>query len=262
MRKTRLHQNRFTSTLMLSAASLCIASTAFAQPSSCSSDGQKPPTALLERFISADCDTCWTANTLPVATQRELVLDWIVPSAKGDEAPLSSAAVQDASHRLQALKAAEEALKSNQQASVRHTRVPSSSLSLRVALGQVVSGYVGASLELRGINTANLARMEAVLGQEPRLFLALIETLPAGTEGSKVPRNLVRNVLEPRWNIAHELSKTKQANQRANPMMGKAFVEFRPMQVPQGALNERLRVVGWLENARGQVVTIAQAVCK
>jgi hypothetical protein len=262
MRKNHFHHNSLAYTLSLCAVFLCVTNTAAAQPSSCSSDGQKPPVALLERFINADCDTCWANNTLPVAKQRELVLDWIVPSAKEDEAPLSNAAVRDASRRLQEFKAVEQTFKSNQQAHVRQTNTTSDSLSLRVALGQVVSGYVGASLELRGINAANLAKMEAFLGQEPRLFLALIETLPAGTEGSDAARNLVRNVLEPRWNLRYEFSKTKPSVRRSDPMVGKAFLEFRPMQVPQGARNERLRVVGWLENARGQIVTIAESVCK
>ena len=55
--------------------------------SSCSSDGQRAPTSLIERFISADCDTCWTSPAVVKTKPHELALDWIVPSAKGDEAP-------------------------------------------------------------------------------------------------------------------------------------------------------------------------------
>lgn len=71
---------------------------------SCSSDGLPPVTTLYERFMSADCQTCWTEP----ATRRTpgpsaLLIDWIVPTAQGDEAPLSAAATREALERLNAL---------------------------------------------------------------------------------------------------------------------------------------------------------------
>ena len=71
----------------------------------CSSDGAPKPVALFERFISADCEACWgdAATPAPSAKAGAVVLDWIVPSAQGDDAPLSAAATNDAALRLQAL---------------------------------------------------------------------------------------------------------------------------------------------------------------
>ena len=71
----------------------------------CSSDGAPKPVALFERFISADCEACWgdAAPPAPSAKAGAVVLDWIVPSAAGDDAPLSAAATTDALPRLQAL---------------------------------------------------------------------------------------------------------------------------------------------------------------
>ena len=72
---------------------------------SCSSDGIPQPVAIFERFISADCEACWSdaATPAPSATAGVAVLDWIVPGKAGDEAPLSAAATNDALARLQTL---------------------------------------------------------------------------------------------------------------------------------------------------------------
>src|SRR3954470_19103563 len=81
---------------------LAISAGAYAQ-SLCSSDGQPQPLALLERFINADCEACWSDPATPKAGPRELALDWVLPGAKGDDAPLSSVARRDALLRLEAL---------------------------------------------------------------------------------------------------------------------------------------------------------------
>src|SRR4051812_21681050 len=51
------------------------------------------PTLLVERYISADCAACWqSAPPLPAGAAGKGVpfaLDWIVPSARGEAAPLS-----------------------------------------------------------------------------------------------------------------------------------------------------------------------------
>ena len=63
---------------------LPLALAANAQPSSCSSDGVPAPRALLERFINADCATCWGAKQTPDAASGTLAIDWVTPGAKGD----------------------------------------------------------------------------------------------------------------------------------------------------------------------------------
>jgi hypothetical protein len=57
----------------------------------CASDGQPRPVQLLERFINADCDSCWADPATPKPGAGAIALDWIVPGAKGDDAPLAAA---------------------------------------------------------------------------------------------------------------------------------------------------------------------------
>ncbi|MGZ5787668.1 MAG: hypothetical protein ACXWJM_17280, partial [Ramlibacter sp.] len=76
--------------------SLCAFASAAAAQSLCSSDGQPQPVALLERFINADCEACWSDPATPKAGPHELALDWVLPGAKGDDAPLSPVARRDA----------------------------------------------------------------------------------------------------------------------------------------------------------------------
>lgn len=217
------------------AAALTAALTARAQ-SSCSSDGQPGPAALLERFLSADCESCWSDAKARRAGRNEIAIDWIVPGVKGDDAPLSAAASRDALPRLESLKRpaparAEVAL---------HTVAAAAGRKLRVAHGLPFNGYIGASIELK-----------PGTGGPWNAWLALIETIPAGTEGTPVPRNLVRNVLQVSWESGRSLSKQEQTR----------LFESRPMSIPEGANPKRLRVVGWVEDARGRLVGAAQSVC-
>lgn len=217
---------------------LAIAATAQAQ-SSCSSDGQRTPVAVVERFTSADCENCWSDTTARPAPPRTLVLDWIVPSPRGDEAPLSAAATRDANDRLAALhRAAPTASYSNQ------TPVAKRPYRMRVAHGLPFNGYIGASMELPQSEVRPVPL--PVTG-----WLVLVETIAAGTEGTPVERNLVRNSLTRTWDGRHQLSKDEQ----------KRLWESRPMGLGATARPERLRVVGWVEDAHGRIITAAQSHC-
>jgi hypothetical protein len=211
----------------LLALALAGACTAHAQ-SSCSSDRVPQPGALLERFINADCDSCWADPATPRARRGELALDWIAPGGKGEDAPLAVAASGDALARLQALGRARP-LPTDL---VRHAR-QGRSAALRVAHGLPFNDYMGASIELKD-----------AAGGPWTAWLALVETLPAGTEGSPVERNLVRNLLQLSW-----------------PAGPGPRVERRPMRIPEGAHADRLRVVGWVEDARGVIRAISESVC-
>lgn len=217
---------------------LAIAATAQAQ-SSCSSDGQRTPVAVVERFTSADCENCWSDTTARPAPPRTLVLDWIVTSPRGDEAPLSAAATRDANDRLAALhRAAPTASYSNQ------TPVAKRPYRMRVAHGLPFNGYIGASMELPQSEVRPVPL--PVTG-----WLVLVETIAAGTEGTPVERNLVRNSLTRTWDGRHQLSKDEQ----------KRLWESRPMGLGATARPERLRVVGWVEDAHGRIITAAQSHC-
>jgi hypothetical protein len=206
----------------------------------CASDGQPQPVQLLERFINADCDSCWTDLAAPRPGAGAVALDWIVPGAKGDDAPLATAASRDGLARLQALRQPPPARASTS----RHRVKALAGSSLRVAHGLALGGYLGASIELKPIP-------QGAKGQPWTAWLALVETLPAGTEGSPVARNLVRNLFQPNWDGRKQLSKDEQNR----------FFEQRSMRIAPGVDASRLRVIGWVEDQTGQVVAAAASQC-
>jgi hypothetical protein len=135
-------------------------------------------------------------------------------------------------------------------------------IKLRVAIGQAVGGYVGTSIELQGVQSRDRMQLEKLLGHRAYVILALVETIPAGAEGTLTPRNLIRNTINPVWDVRDQLSKKEHVNQQKDPMIGRAFYEFRPMRIPEGAQVDRLRVVGWMEDRRGNVLTAAVSDCQ
>ena len=113
-----------------------------------------------------------------------------------------------------------------------------------MARGLALSGYVGASIALKPVPTQGKARVLTA-------WLALVETLPAGLEGSPVDRNLVRNVFQSTWKLPVKLSKTEQNH----------LFDQRSMSVAEGVNPDRLRVIGWLTDERGRVLAAAESVC-
>lgn len=208
--------------------------------SSCASDGQPRPLRLLERFINADCENCWQDPATVKAKAGDAVLDWVIPGSKGDDAALSAVASREGLDRLAALKKTVPPDAGSSTLPVKGIK----NTTLRVAHGIALSGYTGASIELKPVPAA--AR-----GQQLTSWLALVETIPQGTEGSPVERNLVRNVLQSSWDGRKPLAKTEQNR----------FFESRAMSVAQGVNADRLRVIGWVEDAKGRVLVAAQSVC-
>ncbi len=209
-------------------AAMLTPGTTWAQ-SSCSSDGQPRPLALLERFINADCASCWSDTQAQKAQRGEVALDWIVPGSRGDDAPLSAAATRDGLNRLQAL-----GRPTPPQAEQAVSRTVGKR-TLRVAHGMPFNDYMGTSIEMK----------PAARGQWTA-WLALVETIPVGTEGTAVQRNLVRNLLQVPWQAAR------------TPVR---LLESRSMLIAQGVQADRLRVIGWVEDAKGRIHGIAQSAC-
>lgn len=204
---------------------------AHAQVAVCRSDARAAVRVLFERFQSADCADCWTALDTPRAPRGAHTLDWVLPGAQGDDAPLSAVARREGAERLRALGLAMTASRQT------HTqRVAAGQRRLQLAHGLVLGGYVGASLRFDGPSG----------GQQPLTgWLALVEWLPAGTEGSPEPRRLVRNLLTEPIHVGG----------RGAPQI------WRPMNVPAGAQPERLGLVGWVTDARGRLLAAGQARC-
>lgn len=224
---------------MVALAAWAPAGKAWAQ-SFCASDGQPRPVQLLERFINADCESCWADPATPKTTANALAIDWVLPGSKGDDAPLSAVAARESLDRL-------AALRQSPPAQTFASTLPVTGLkgaTLRVAQGLPLTGYLGTSIELKPIPAA-------AKGKQWTAWLALVETLPAGAENSPVERNLIRNVLQTTWDGSKPLSKTEQNR----------FFDQRSMSIAEGANPERMRVVGWVEDDKGQVRLAAQSRC-
>lgn len=225
----------------------------------CSSDAQPQPVRLLERFLSADCEPCWSRASpqLSAKTQASgqsdqvLMLDWILPSRQGDEAALSGAASRDALLRLQTLGRPAPA-REMQLSSVVHKR---SAYRLRVAHGVALGGYIGASIEVRGMPSPKAASPAPTPGgslrSETTAVLLLVETIDAGTEGTPITRHLVRNMLQIPWPGVNAIGHQEPPS----------LLERRPLSVPSGAQAQRLRVVGWLQDRQGRLLAAAQSAC-
>ena len=232
-------------TLLLSLA-LCaltaLPSLASAQ-SVCTSDGQPSPVRLMERFTSADCAACWQDPATARAAPGTALLDWVLPGSRGDDAPLSAVASRDGATRLLS---SSEPVPSTTRATTRPV-TPDAALKnsvLRVARGLAMSGYIGASIALKPAPIRTQAAQVSA-------WLALVETLPAGLEGSPVERNLVRNAFQSSWNLHKKLSKSEQNH----------WFDQRSMGVADGANPDRLTVIGWLEDSQGRVLAAAQSAC-
>ena len=188
----------------------------------CASDGEPRPVQLLERFMNADCEHCWSDPATPRPSAGQIALDWVVPGSKGDDAPLSAVASRDALARLEALgESRPEEVKTSL-----HSEKEFRGTTLRVSHGLPLNDYLGTSIELSPIPMqAKRQRLNA--------WLALVETLPAGTEDSPVERNLVRNVIQTSWGVRNQRLKTDQSR----------FFEARSMSIQSGTDTNRLRVI-------------------
>lgn len=229
--------------LLTCAVMLMSAITPVVAQSVCSSDGQTPPVRVLERFTSADCATCWSEPATTPSRPGTVVLDWVLPGTQGDEAALSAVATPDALLRLEALgQRATTTTNAFVTPIIGHPSLTRS--TLRVARGLALSGYIGASIELKPAPRAtSLGQLTA--------WLALVEILPVGLEGSPVERHLVRNVFQSNWNLAQKLSKEELTH----------WFDQRSMSVVQGVNPERLQVIGWLADSKNRVLAATQSRC-
>jgi len=188
-----------------------------------------PPRQVAERFIAADCLDCWTAPRESAPAPAEWTLDWIVPAAAGPDAPLAAAALPEGAARLADLEHAASALPARLDWSL--PRRPT--LRLAVQAGPAWNGYLGLQLRSRG-----------PAPDGARAYLALVEELPAGSEGSPIARRLVRAVVGP-------ITLARDA----------PSLELRALRVPETAHPERLRGVAWWVDARQRLRGVAREGC-
>ncbi len=208
--------------LGLGAAGLLAAGISTAAPVACR---QPAPRAVLERVFSAACDACWReAGT--AAPRGTLVLDWIAPAA--DDAPMAVAALPEALSR-----AAPRIDATTERRSVLPRRPP---VSVRVADGPAWNGYVGLQVTLTRTGT-HLPGSVA--------YMALVERVPAGSEGTAIDRQLVRVLIGPL--PLDELATLRTVR------------HLRSVRLPEGAQPERLASIAWLESADGRMLAAAQS---
>lgn len=203
--------------------------------------------ALGERFIAADCSDCWAAGAEPAEAtprptpRRGWTLDWLLPRAP--DAAMSAAALPEAAERARraGLLAADDTAASAAQVLIERPPLPRRpGLALRVASGPAWQGYFGLQLSLTVGPATHLPAGTTA-------WLALIEQIPAGAEGSALPRQLVRSVSGPL---------PLQALRAGRP-----FSHLQALRWPEGAQPARLQARGWLEAPDGRVLAMAADRC-
>lgn len=202
-------------------AAFMLADLAFAAPTC----PKGPPTVLIERVMSAACESCWReATTAPDADA--VVLDWIAPA--GDDAPMAAVAQRDALKRTVPVIGTTTLRRSP----LPHRRQP----ALEVNSGLPVSGYVGLRITVF---------KRAALPPGTQAFLVLTERVPAGSEGSPIARQVVHGVAGP-------IALAGLATRRE-------LAHWFAIRLPDTAQPERLAAVGWLQTAQGEVIAAAQS---
>ena len=189
---------------------------------------------VLERFIDADCTTCWTDGAVSRPAADEWLLDWIVPTASGDDAPLAAAAPPDASAR--ARRALGKTVEGGFTTPHRTAASSGGSLQLRVRSGPAWNGYIAVQVDASG---------RVPVGATA--WIALVESVAAGTSGSVVPRQLVRSVSGPL---------TPDALRSGRP-----WQYLQAMRWPDTAKPARLQARAWIENSGGRIVAMAGERC-
>jgi hypothetical protein len=204
----------------------------FAGSAVAASDCKRPaPTVLVERFTPADCESCWQTATAqdPKDPRRErvLLLDWIVPAA--DDAPLAAAAMPEATARAGTSTARTTKVR---RVTLTQARAP----QLRIADGPAWNGYIGIQLSVR---------KRGPLPADAVAYAALVERVPAGSEGTPVARQLVRALVGP-------LSLDELASQPS-------VLHLRALRLPEASRADRLASVGWVETTSGRVIAATQS---
>lgn len=190
--------------------------------------------AVVERFISADCMDCWSAVDVAAAPVRTWLFDWIALTAAGGDAPLAAAANTDAQERAQ--RAGGPSPTGTHMLTVRSTLPRATGLKFSVQSGPAWNGYFGLRLEARGHVPAGSSA-----------WLALVELIPANTEGSVAERQLVRSVAGP---LPLEALRS-----------GRATSHLRALRWPETAQPTRLQARGWIEAPDGALLAIATDRC-
>jgi hypothetical protein len=198
---------------------------------------------VLEHLFSADCTDCWAA---PAADQPAPAtsaaaapawrFDWIAPGADG--AAMAAAALPEAAERAQRLGLA---MPGGQSGQVHRQPAGAALAGLRVGVtsGPAWQGYFGVQLTLRG---------GEALPAGSSAWVALVEQVGAGSDGTPVARALVRSVAGPL--------------PLAGSATGKTLTHLRALRWPAGAEPTRLQARAWIEGPDGRLLAVAADQCR
>ncbi len=200
-----------------------------------------PQAAVAEALFSADCAQCWAAAAGPTVPANAWRFDWISPG--GDAAPLAAGALPESAERGQRLGAAAAAT-SPAPARWQAAGKPLPGLHLRVESGPAWQGYFGLQLSL---TATKRAAHTTTLPAGATAWLALVEQVPAGNDGSPIRRALVRSVAGPL--PLHALQP------------GKTMTHLRALRWPASAEPTRLQARAWIEAADGRLLAVAADRC-
>ena len=198
------------------------------------------PRVLLERFVSATCILCWKEKPPQLQEHRDAwVLDWLVATGGAAVKPatprsafLAAAALPEASDRVTRA----GSLASDEAFTLSHPLAQRSALALEVRDTPLPGGRI--ELRMAARFTSQRPLPAGLQG-----WLALVERIPAGEEGSPVDRQVVRAVVGPL------------------PMEGLAkrpIDHLRTVAAPKIDYPERLASLGWVETEKGRVIAVGR----
>lgn len=195
------------------------------------------PQVVLERFVPADCPGCWeVAPPNPAPDRRPFAIDWVVPAPPGRDAPLGAAALMEAAPRA----AREGRIDANEALTRSHPLPAQSALKIEVEDGPAWNGYIGLAMTVRYASQRPLPKN--LTG-----WLALIERIDAGSDGSPVDRQLVRVLVGP---LGLDKLRTE------------AVEHLRAVRTPETGKAERLSSVGWVETGNGRIIAIGRSATR
>lgn len=184
------------------------------------------PSHWAERAIPADCLDCWQAEAAALPP-RTLALDWIVPA--GEDAPMAVAALPEAAQRFGP---------GTPPAPPQPLPAVPRGVSLSVASGLGWNGYIALNFDLR--QPADRRWPDGAQG-----WVALVERVPRGSDGSGADRRLVRALAGPLT---------------LSPPPGRTLLKHLvAVRLPDNARPERFAAVGWIADARGAVLLAADS---
>ena len=202
--------------------------------------------ATLERLFGADCPDCWAqdsaAGSRPARPSTAWVFDWIVPA--GPDAPLSAGALPEAAERLQRLGPGGPPAGAETRLARQPARRAGSITGLRVQSGPAWNGYFGLEWRLPAA-----ARQRLPAGSSG--WLALVERVPAGSDGTPVARHLVRSVAGP---LPVDAPGARLGRQPLS--------HLRALRWPAGTEPTRLQARAWIEGPDGTILAVAADQCR